>query len=168
MEKELKGIKGSFTHGWAKEASSEKTKMTDTAGGVDWVTCPSAMPDCAENPSYNGVEFIETVNNCFVYHEATAGNMEVCLPAGKSENRFSQNWWYTTGYNDYNDNWVPLGHNLVQGRPATQSNQDSGLPAEASRAVDGNIDGVYNDKSVAHTGAGSLPGDVLLAGGPGR
>ena len=24
--------------------------------------------------------------------------------------------------------------------------------------MDGNIDGVYNDKSVAHTGAGSLPG----------
>ena len=157
MEKELKGIKGSFTHGWAKEASSEKTKMTDTATGVDWVTCPSAMPDCAENPSYNGVEFIETLNNCFVYHEATAGNMDVCLPAGRSENRFSQNWWYTTGYNDYRDSWVPLGHNLAPGRSATQSSQDSGLPAEPSRAVDGNIDGVYNDKSVAHTGAGSLP-----------
>jgi uncharacterized repeat protein (TIGR01451 family) len=156
-EKELKGIKFSFTHGWEKEASVEKTQMTESASGVDWVTCPAAMPDCAENPSYNGVEFIESQNNCFVYHEATAGNMDVCLPVGKSENRFSQNWWYTTGYNDYNDSWVPIGNNLAQGRLATQSSQDSGLPAEPSRAVDGNIDGVYNDKSVAHTGAGSLP-----------
>jgi uncharacterized repeat protein (TIGR01451 family) len=162
MEKELKGIKGSFTHGWAKEASSEKTKMTDTAGGVDWVTCPSAMPDCAENPSYNGVEFIETVNNCFVYHEATAGNMDVCLPASKSENRFSQNWWYTTGYNDYNDSWVPLGHNLALGRFATQSSQDSGYPSEAGRAVDGDVSGTWSSGHTAHTGMGSLPATSFL------
>jgi hypothetical protein len=45
--------------------------------------------------------------------------------------------------------------NLAQGKPATQSSVEwSGDPA---RAVDGNIDGIYWNNSVTHTGAGPQP-----------
>lgn len=151
----LEDIGASFTYGWEYEASTENTQTKSTSDGVEYSTCP-AFP-CEDEPNYSGIQFVETIYNCFVYYEAQTGNMDVCLPAHSTELRYPQPWWYTTGYDTYHDSWIPVGHNLAQGRYAVQSTVDSGWPAEPSRAVDGNVNGVYTGGSVAHTGSGGAP-----------
>ena len=57
----------------------------------------------------------------------------------------------------YADTWVPVGANLALGRIALQSSQDPALPAEPHRAIDGKTDGIYANRSVAHTNTGTAP-----------
>ncbi|QTD39109.1 discoidin domain-containing protein [Polaribacter batillariae] len=52
-------------------------------------------------------------------------------------------------YNEYQDTRLNLGENLALNKPATQSSTYTS--AEASRAVDGNIDVKYTNNSVTHT-----------------
>ena len=159
----IKEFKISFTKGWEKEAFSSKTTSTTTSQGTDWATCPAANPDCAADPTYNGVQFIEVTNRCYIYADkaGTTGNIDVCLPYSMGGNRFSQNWWYKFGPTLYPESWTPVGINMAQGRTASQSNQDPGWPADPQRAVDGKTDGVYSNGSVAHTGAALVVGGVV-------
>ena len=155
-EKEIKGFTMSFARGWEKEAFSSQTKSTSTSYASKWSTCPKNAPDCSADPSYGGVAYTLVTSACYTYHDptGTTGNVDVCLPWLKSDDAHSLNWWYTFGPAWYPETFTPVGINLAQGRMATQSSLDPGFPADPKLGVDGNPDGVYNNGSVAHTGAG--------------
>jgi uncharacterized repeat protein (TIGR01451 family) len=155
----IEGVGASFTYGWEKEASASKSQTTSTESGLKYTTCPKDAPGCAASPNWTGIQFVESTFNCYVYNEPTAGDMDVCLPTYTRSLPQSLDWWYTTGYDDYRASWIPVGHNLAQGRAARQSSEDANWPSPAGRAVDGDVNGAYAGGSVSHTGyAGKAPG----------
>jgi hypothetical protein len=157
----VKKFKISFTHGWEQEANKDTASSTSSSTGKEWATCPALHPGCSNNVSYTGVQFIQVTNRCYTCADKTntTGNVDVCLPWTQTENRHSQNWWYTFGPVWYPESFTPVGVNLAQGRTARVSNQESGNPTDAQWAVDGNTDGVYGNNSVAHTGQGRIEDD---------
>jgi uncharacterized repeat protein (TIGR01451 family) len=152
----VEGIGASFTYGWEKESfAATKTTASIVHGSKHW-TNPDFFSG-QERPSFNGVAFLEISYNCFIYFEATAGNMHVCLPYYSRKQPQPHYWWYTTGYAMYPESWVPLGHNLAEGRLAQQSSEDPSYPAPAGRAVDGDVNGEFAKGSVSHTGYAAKP-----------
>ena len=144
-------IGASFTYGWEKEAFAEKSQTTFSEYGERYSTCPPHS--CPEESDFNAVQFVETTFHCFGYVTVVgAEEMEVCLPVYSSKLPYPQKWWYTTGYEKYPESWIPLGHNLAQGRSATQSSEDPSYPGPASRAVDGDANGEFASGHVSHTG----------------
>jgi uncharacterized repeat protein (TIGR01451 family) len=149
-------IGASFTYGWEKEAFAEKSQTTSTSNALKYSTCSPLL--CEEEAFFNAVQIVETTFNCFVYYEAAAGNIDVCLPTYTRKLPYPQEWWYKEGLETYPESWIPLGTNLAQGRSATQSSEDPGYPAPAARAVDGDITGTFNSGHVSHTGYPVAPG----------
>ena len=151
-------IGASFTYGWEKEASAEKTQTKSIENGLKYSTCPEFFCNSVEfPPNYNGVQIVETSFNCFVYNEGSIGNMDVCLPYYTRTLPYPHDLWYTEGYATYPDSWVPLSHNLAEGRLAAQSSEDPAYPAPASRSVDGDVTGAFLQGHVSHTGYGTPP-----------
>ncbi|MBM4430077.1 MAG: DUF11 domain-containing protein, partial [Chloroflexi bacterium] len=145
----------SFTYEWEKSCAVEHTVVTSTVEGVKFVTHPPYL--YPEEPYFGAIEFVETKYWCYEYTEPHLGIMAVCLPRPPGETiiyNYPLDWWYNEGITEYPDSWVPVGINLAQGRPATQSSTwGSGDKAGvASRAVDGNTDGSYYHGSASHTG----------------
>ena len=148
-------VGASFTYGWEKEAFAEKSQTKSTEQGLKYSTCPPLF--CADEATFNAVQIVETTFNCFVYTEAAAGDMDLCLPTYSRKLPYPQEWWYTTGRESYPSSWIPLGHNLAQGRAAAQSTEDPGYPAPAARAVDGDVNGAFTSGHVSHSGYGKPP-----------
>jgi hypothetical protein len=151
-EKELGGP--SFTHEWEKSSAVEKTSTTTTMDGSGFGTFPPYKTEAGheEEAYFDALGYVETIYWCYDYTEPTLGAMRVCLPRPESalkEYNASLAWWYTEGREKYPGSWVPVGMNLAQGRPATQSSTNSGKAAEL--AVDGNTDGNFYNNSVSHT-----------------
>ena len=75
--------------------------------------------------SDSGLEFIRTEYDCYVYHEAAYGDMDVCVPTISGDAAYTLEGWYSDeedgGLATYPDSWVPVGINLAQGRTAGQS-----------------------------------------------
>lgn len=143
-------IGASFTYGWEKEAFAEKSQTKLTEDGLKYSTCSPLF--CGEEAYFGAVQIVETKFNCFGYYEPEGGDMEVCLPTYSRKLPYPQDWWYTTGYETYPESWIPIGHNLAQGRSASQSSEDSYAPGPASRAVDGDANGTFSSGHVSHTG----------------
>ncbi len=143
-------IGASFTYGWEKEAFAEKSQTTFTEYGLKYSSC--SPHSCPEDSYFNAVQIVETTFHCFGYVVVNAEDLEVCLPVYSRKLPYPQKWWYTTGYEKYPESWIPLGHNLAQGRSATQSSEDSYAPGPASRAVDGDVNGTFSSGHVSHTG----------------
>jgi uncharacterized repeat protein (TIGR01451 family) len=148
-------VGASFTYGWEKEAFAGKSQTISTESGLKYSTCPPLF--CEEEAFFNAVQIVETTFNCFVYTEAEAGDMDVCLQTYTRKLPYSQQWWYTTGHETYPESWIPLGHNLALGRSATQSSEDPAFPAPASRSVDGDANGEFGSGHVSHTGYAAPP-----------
>lgn len=143
----------SFTYGWEKSYSTETSQTTSTSHGSGFETRPAWV--FYEEASDSGVQFVRTEYDCYVYHEATYGDMAVCLPIISGDAAYRMEDWYSDeengGLATYPDSWVPVGINLAQGRTASQSSEYTS-PYPAGLAVDGNIDGSLATGSVSHTG----------------
>jgi uncharacterized repeat protein (TIGR01451 family) len=148
----------SFTYEWEKSVSAESTTITNTAHGSGFETRPAWV--YYEEASNSALEFIRTEYDCYVYHEATYGDMDVCLPVISGDAAYTLEGWYSDeaggGRATYPDSWVPVGINLAQGSAGSQSSEDT-TARGAGLALDGNTDGDYYAGSVATTGYGMAP-----------
>ena len=152
LEFKVHEIGPSFTYGWEKSTSVERSQTTNTVEGSKFSTRPAYL--YYDEASDSGLDIIKTDYDCYVYHEATYGDMDVCIPLVSGEAPFTLNWWYTEGLTMYPDSWVPVGINLAQRSPSLAASQASEYTtaSPASRAVDGNVDGNWGSGSVSHTG----------------
>lgn len=153
METKIHEIGPSFTNGWEKSYSTEVSQSTNTSHGAEMETL-DAQTFKAE-ASDSALEFIKTEYDCYVYHEATYGDMDVCVPTISGDAPYTLEGWYSDeengGLATYPDSWVPVGINLAQGRAAGQSS-DYLSSSVAGKALDGNIDGDPAAASVSCTG----------------
>ena len=85
--------------------------------GSKFATRPAWM--YYDEASDSALEFIKTEYDCYVYHEATYGDMDVCLPIISGDAAFTLDWYSYEeggGHATYPDSWVPVGINLAQGQ----------------------------------------------------
>ncbi len=152
LDMKIHEIGPSFTYGWEKSYSVERSSTTTSVEGSKFSTRPAYL--YYEEASDSGLDIIKTDYDCYVYHEATYGDMDVCVPLVSGEAPFALDWWYSEGMTLYPDSWVPVGINLAQRSPGLAASQISEhtTPSPASRAVDGSVDGNWGAGSVSHTG----------------
>ena len=152
LDMKIHEIGPSFTYGWEKSYSVERSLTTTTVEGSKFSTRPAYL--YYDEASDSGLDIVKTDYDCYVYHEATYGDMDVCVPLVSGEAPFSLDWWYTHAITMYPDSWVPVGINLAQRSPSLTASQASEYTTSspAGRAVDGNVDGNWGAGSVSHTG----------------
>lgn len=152
LDMKIYEIGPSFTYGWEKAYSVERSSTTNTVEGSKFSTRPAFQ--YYGEASDAGLDIIKTDYDCYVYHEATYGDMDVCVPVISGEAPFPLDWWYTDAITMYADSWVPVGINLAQRTPSLTASQASEYTTAgpAGRAVDGNVDGNWAAGSVSHTG----------------
>ncbi len=152
LDMKIHEIGPSFTYGWEKSYSVERSSTTTTVEGSKFSTRPAYL--YYDEASDSGLDIVKTDYDCYVYHEATYGDMDVCVPLVSGEAPFSLDWWYSEAITMYPDSWVPVGINLAQRSPSLTASQASEYTTSspAGRAVDGNVDGNWGAGSVSHTG----------------
>lgn len=153
LDFKVEEIGPSFTYGWEKSTSVERSQSTNSVEGSKFSTRPAYL--YYDEASDSGVDIVKTDYDCYEYHEATYGNMDVCVPVVSGEAPFSMEWWYTDAMTLYPDSWVPVGINLAQRSPRLTATQVSTYTTSspADRAVDGSVDGNWGAGSVSHTGS---------------
>lgn len=138
-----------FTH---ELANSKAT----TSGESQQRTATKANLSTYSHDSTTGfVVSSDTTYRDYLYLEApTNKQVWMRVPCCTTNSSVVMEGYYT---NTLTAGWVPLGGspNLALGKPASQSSTDLG--GAASRAVDGNADGDYDNGSVTHTGSESNP-----------
>jgi uncharacterized repeat protein (TIGR01451 family) len=158
LKAQVHEIGPSFTYEWEKSVSAESTTITNTAHGSGFETRPAWV--YYDEASNSALEFIRTEYDCYVYHEATYGDMDVCLPIISGDAAYTLEGWYSDeeggGRATYPDSWVPVGINLAQGSAGSQSSEDT-TARGAGLALDGNTNGDYYGGSVATTGYSAKP-----------
>ena len=127
LKAQVHEIGPSFTYEWEKSVSAESTTITNTAHGSGFETRPAWV--YYDEASYSALEFIRTEYDCYVYHEATYGDMDVCLPIVSGDAAYTLEGWYSDeeggGRATYPNSWVPVGINLAQGSAGSQSSEDT-------------------------------------------
>ncbi len=153
LDMKIHEIGPSFTYEWEKTYSVDRSSTTNSVEGSKFSTRPAYL--YYEEASDAGLDIIKTDYDCYVYHEATYGDMDVCVPLTSGEAPFPMDWWYSDAMTMYADSWVPVGINLAQRSPSLTASQASEIATSspASRAVDGNVDGNWSAGSVSHTGS---------------
>lgn len=152
LDMKIAEIGPSFTYGWEKSYSVEHSTTTTTVEGSKFSTRPAWI--YYNDATDSELDIVKTDYDCYVYQEATYGDMDVCVPLVSGEAPFPIEWWYTHAITAYADSWVPVGINLAQRTPSLTASQASEYTtaSPASRAVDGNVDGSWAAGSVSHTG----------------
>ena len=152
LDMKIHEIGPSFTYGWEKSTSVERSSTTTTVEGSKFSTRPAYL--YYDEASDSGLDIVKTDYDCYVYHEATYGDMDVCVPLVSGESPFALDWWYSEAITLYPDSWVPVGINLAQRSPSLAASQASEYTTSspAGRAVDGSVDGNWGAGSVSQTG----------------
>jgi uncharacterized repeat protein (TIGR01451 family) len=158
QEAKIKEVGPSFTYAWEKSFSAESTTITNTSHGSELET--KAPITFKSEASTDELQFVNTDYNCYKYHENTYGDMDVCVPLTSGDAAYPLEKWYSDEEDGalaaYPDSWVPVGMNLAQGATAGQSSNFASS-STASKAVDGNTNGVNAAGSVSYTGPDPYP-----------
>ena len=176
---EHKWIGGSFARNWERSAETVEKQASGYSLGVGVETESRHASEGSkphEDPYLTGALTIENTQYCYDYNvpglDATDPSAIPTIPVCAYQPRqqrfrsWSSNGWYgeEEARGLYGDSWIPLGANLAADktqklRKATQSSTwaDGSPSGDAYRALDGNTDGAYVDKSVTATNAEIQP-----------
>ncbi|MGB7116119.1 MAG: hypothetical protein WBD56_08235, partial [Anaerolineales bacterium] len=151
VKAEFEGVGPSFTADWEKSCAVSQTDVTIETEGTTFKTVPP--------PGEHGTYYMDAVGYnmcprcCYEYIENAHNTpVTICLPTRPCSKAIAglDAWYKDRPHADppdgVGDSWVPVGMNLARGKPSEQSSTD--YDGDASRAVDGNTDGVFANGSV--------------------
>jgi len=157
VKAEFDGVGPSFTADWEKSCAVSQTDVTIETEGTTFKTVPP--------PGEHGTFYMDAVGYnmcprcCYEYTEDAHNTpVTICLPTRPCSKAIAglDAWYKDRPHADppegVGDSWVPVGMNLARGKPSDQSSTDYG--GVASRAVDGNTDGVFANGSVTFADGG--------------
>jgi hypothetical protein len=157
VKPEFKGVGPSFTYEWEKSCAFSQTDVTIETEGTTFKTVKPL--DHPEKYYMDAVGYHMCPRCCYEYIEDAHNTpVTICLPTKPCSQAISglDAWYKDRPHADppegVGDSWVPVGMNLARGKPSDQSSTDYG--GVASRAVDGNIDGVFANGSVTFADGG--------------